>query len=676
MESFSYKELAEAFTNNNDIGDIFSVIKSRISYDLLTAESQNSINEQIFNFVRNLKRRYKDCDQSKQKLYQRCKQWLERDLVIEFQVKPPDKNEGSIGRPSKLFEEEMSERNKRRKLNKLNADFGSENIKDAFLHQLKSDRKYKKAKIVQHVISATPSRTTRILNSIPTPKEEKKFTPEEALGLFLDLKLTKHQYYQLRQRALQKNVDLFPAYGDILSAKKECYPPNDAIKITEKSAEVELQSLLDHTSERLLQSLEMNDFKRYGNCHLTLYCKWGCDGSSGQQIYKQTIDEDVSDSDLFMVSLVPLRLKKNIEDMEPSTSRTQEEDIWINKTPASTKFCRPIKFEFKKETKETIKGEVDAVREQIKSLQPNQIVINGQTVIINYKLMLTMIDGKVAQVLTDTKATSSCIICNATRSKLNEDLPPSTLLYNTDAYEFGLSPLHARIRFMENILKISYDLEFGSSASVRNSEENKEKRKLKKRQVQDEFRKLGLIIDQPKPGQGNTNDGNTARRFFLNPEEVAAITGVDKNLIFRFRVILEVINCHDEINPEKFGVYAKETAELYKSIYPWRSMPTTVHKVLYHGKDVIQNNVLPMGDLSEEAQEKRNKDYRYFREHNTRKMNRKCTNEDLLNILLATSDPLLSSRRHQWKSIHLELSVEAKRLLMKEEYLDEIFQPL
>ncbi|KAJ8953465.1 hypothetical protein NQ318_023584 [Aromia moschata] len=39
---------------------------------------------------------------------------------------------------------------------------------------------------------------------------------------------------------------------------------------------------------------------------------------------------------------------------------------------------------------------------------------------------------------------------------------------------------------------------------------------------------MGLIVDKPKPGYGNSNDGNTARRFFKNPELSGEITGFDK----------------------------------------------------------------------------------------------------------------------------------------------------
>ena len=47
---------------------------------------------------------------------------------------------------------------------------------------------------------------------------------------------------------------------------------------------------------------------------------------------------------------------------------------------------------------------------------------------------------------------------------------------------------------------------------------------------------MGLIVDQPKPGFGNTNDGNTARRFFQNAEKSAEITKIDVNLKKNARV--------------------------------------------------------------------------------------------------------------------------------------------
>ncbi|KAG5885846.1 hypothetical protein JTB14_029690 [Gonioctena quinquepunctata] len=54
---------------------------------------------------------------------------------------------------------------------------------------------------------------------------------------------------------------------------------------------------------------------------------------------------------------------------------------------------------------------------------------------------------------------------------------------------------------------------------------------------------------------------------------------------------------------------------------------------------------LPIGQLSEEAQEARNKEFKRYRECYSRKISRIKTNEDVLDLLLITSDPYITSRR-------------------------------
>lgn len=58
----------------------------------------------------------------------------------------------------------------------------------------------------------------------------------------------------------------------------------------------------------------------------------------------------------------------------------------------------------------------------------------------------------------------------------------------------------------------------------------------------------------PKAEFGNTNDGNTSRRFFSNPEVVAEITGVDFNLINRLKVILEVLTSGYKVDLKKLRI--------------------------------------------------------------------------------------------------------------------------
>ena len=140
--------------------------------------------------------------------------------------------------------------------------------------------------------------------------------------------------------------------------------------------------------------------------------------------------------------------------------------------------------------------------------------------------------------------------------------------------------------------------------------------------------KWGLIVDKPKPGFGNSNDGNTARRFFRNPKAMSEITGVDEQLIKKMHIILITISSGYDINIETFRNYALDTAKYFVQIYPWFYMPPTVHKLFIHGPDIISLFLLPIGQLSEEAREARNKDFKKYRECYSRKCSRQKSNED------------------------------------------------
>jgi hypothetical protein len=74
-------------------------------------------------------------------------------------------------------------------------------------------------------------------------------------------------------------------------------------------------------------------------------------------------------------------------------------------------------------------------------------------------------------------------------------------------------------------------------------------------------------------------------------------------------------------------------------------MPTAVHKILIHGAQVINSALLPIGQMSEDAQECGNKYIKKYRTDFTRKCSREKTMEDLFSRLLLASDPYISSLR-------------------------------
>lgn len=163
----------------------------------------------------------------------------------------------------------------------------------------------------------------------------------------------------------------------------------------------------------------------------------------------------------------------------------------------------------------------------------------------------------------------------------------------------------------------------------------------RQKKMQKEFHeKMGLHVDKPRSGGvGNSNDGNTARRAFSNPQVFSEITGVDVRLILKLAVILEVLSCGYAIDVQAFKKFCSETWNLYVELYPWYWMPPSLHIILVHGWAIIQYFSVPIGWLSEEAQESRNKDLRNLRMHATRKTSwEECP-------LLVSSDPVISSLR-------------------------------
>lgn len=574
-------------------------------------------------------KRWRECSRNNVRFMQKYRDWLGHEIVFPELVRnrlisSDVPSTSSRGRPSKAFDD-CSDVIKRRKTDDLRKTKTSGELVYAAAMKLREEGDTASAQLLVESTSTSPTRSRRILHKWRSPtKQMTPLSPEEAVALIIRLHLSKQTYSTLRKVANMHGHELYPSYHNVLEAKKNAYP--SGIVVSENVCEVGLQNLLHKTCESILKMTEMPET----NKTLQLICKWGFDGSSGFSVYKHipgtSESKDTSEGSIFMTSLVPLRL------VEEGTDNI----LWKNPRPSSTRFCRPVRLQWIHETAEISKQEEAYINNQIPNLEPYSYGHGS----INFSLALTMVDGKVCNALSDTSA-MKCYICNATISQLNEIKSLRKRPVQPEMYRFGLSVLHAYIRFFECILHISYRLELKTWKVPKTHKTELEQRK---QLIQNAFRqRMGLIVDVPKQGFGTSNDGNTARKFFADPTLAAEITGVDEELIRRFGVILKTINSGYEIKYAEFDKYCLETAERYIHMYNWYYMPTSVHKILIHGADVIHNAILPIGELSEEAQETKNKEIRRFREHHTRKSSKIKNNEDLFKRLLLSSDPYISS---------------------------------
>lgn len=185
-------------------------------------------------------------------------------------------------------------------------------------------------------ITEHPEQAAEIKNFLNGKATTNKYTAEEALGIWISLKLSKWQYLTLRETAKERGVDLYPTYYSVLKAKKACYPPESDIEVTERGVKVKLQAILDITVTRLAKTLNLDHLQ---DKELILICKWDFDGASNQSNYKQCMNADEDDSSVFMCCFVPLQLMCG------------DDLVWENPKPSSTMLCRPIYFKFVSENK-------------------------------------------------------------------------------------------------------------------------------------------------------------------------------------------------------------------------------------------------------------------------------------------------------------------------------------
>lgn len=147
------------------------------------------------------------------------------------------------------------------------------------------------ANIVDEVSNYSPERATKMKKPyslhVSYKNKPNKMCPEEALAFFVDKKLTKDCYISMGQINKAHNADIYPNYHKLLNAKKECYPSE--IKFTDFSAEINLQSLLDHTIKRIFMTcheLVKNRIEiEKPTTTLNAIFKCGCDGASAQKQY-------------------------------------------------------------------------------------------------------------------------------------------------------------------------------------------------------------------------------------------------------------------------------------------------------------------------------------------------------------------------------------------------------
>lgn len=192
------------------------------------------------NFITDFKSRFNKSNQKHERFLINNKEWL--DASISF-VPPPKK----AGRKELSFED-CDEKTKSKKTKNIRDSTPLSVLTHATQMSLRASGRVEASKLVKEITTSTPTRAENYRKSFKRTTSQ-QLTAEEALSVLIEAKLSRHSYNVIRRAAPEK----FPSYSKVQEAKKRCYPKREHIQISETSAQVSIQGLLNHTVERLVE---------------------------------------------------------------------------------------------------------------------------------------------------------------------------------------------------------------------------------------------------------------------------------------------------------------------------------------------------------------------------------------------------------------------------------------
>lgn len=476
--------------------------------------------------------------------------------------------------------------------------------------------------------------------NVQTSKQEQKLSPIDALAICYQLKLSRNQYHELHMIAKSRNSDFFPSKGQLLHAKKLCLPLNinQVLHLTDLDACIELQSLLDHTLLEIMKQIPkdvLDNIIKSTEPHLKFFVNWGMDGAGTQPIYthtknaKDTNPNREAEGYIFATNLVPLR----IEDLDHNI-------FWLSPAPQSERFCRPVRLQFQKESKQLVLSEHHRMLQEIEKMQCFTFMHKDTNICIDYELHEAMLDGKCLNYVLGNDCTQRCPICGTMNTQFN-DLHKSFPPLSPDTLKHGIAPLHCCIRSMEALLKASYRRTLKMHAVSKHLKPIIEQEKCKI--VTELHEKVGIVVDKVKPGFGTTNTGNIAKRFFSQPDIVAEILQLPIQLVNNFSIITRLLNLQIPLNWKNVTPLLQNTKKLWIEHLSWFPMPPSIHKVLEHAPQIGLSTQLTFGELSEDCGEAAHKVIPRTRMDSIRKNSKIKGMEDLMVHLLLRSSPTIST---------------------------------
>lgn len=213
-------------SNKKSVQYLYEFILTKLQCEI--EPKSTALHNDIWNFCRQFERRYNKCGR-KLDVVQSSK-WAENN----FDCRPFLRPHRDCGRPSKPFED-CGEKTKKARVQFLVNTVPTEQLLYAGKCSLLTEQKRAAASVVAEVIKPSfldnAVKMKRKLQE--TSDKSEPMTPDEALALFMNTKLTRSQYNMIRSEINKRcKIQIFPSYKKLQEVKKICYPDN--IQITEE----------------------------------------------------------------------------------------------------------------------------------------------------------------------------------------------------------------------------------------------------------------------------------------------------------------------------------------------------------------------------------------------------------------------------------------------------------
>lgn len=439
---------------NTNVQNIFKFISDKYP---IKEEQYLRLTHKITKFESKFRSKWQTVHRVKDRFNSTFESWLKADFCLtEFIKNEQSASELNVkrGRPTKSFMD-SSVRSKRRKIDEEKIDPKVDSTEKALLIARRTAYNRRDLNLVKVIglVLKNQDQASRMFLQLSDVKG--MMTPEEALEFFIDVGFSKAGYTRTHRECPSR----FPCYDVIAKTKKLCAPPAEFIEESSSKIRVQLQALVNHTARRIVKMIETDiaehlDSNDLEATDLTLLCSWGMDGSTGYSQYHQALPEGCQDdSDIFSSTMTPIQL---------CITEDKKHILWYNPMPQSIRFCRPIFLDFVKESKHIILKTKCEIENEILELNPVKIIVVGDKYIhVQFKFVLSMIDGKVLSYITETSSMQNCPICGATPNVMSDRRKFEEGYTSKEAsLHYGISPLHAWLRFFGCLLHIAYRMDF------------------------------------------------------------------------------------------------------------------------------------------------------------------------------------------------------------------------